>query len=86
MLITAIPNVKLYLLETNNKNEYNKFGEINIITGKYDYEEVIRVRNNDNKYGEDAIFLKKITLNLCLLEHNKLIFLLSYITFLFIIK
>jgi Holliday junction resolvase-like predicted endonuclease len=71
--IIAIPNVKLLNLINNhnkkicadckffisNKNECSKFGEVNIITGKYNYEPAVEVRNDYNKCGEDAIFLKK---------------------------
>jgi hypothetical protein len=48
----------------SNKNECSKFGDIDIVTGKYDYEEAIRVRNNDNKCGEDAIFFKFMSIGI----------------------
>ena len=42
-----------------NKNECGNFGEINIITNEYTYEDAIIVRKDDNKCGEDAIFFKQ---------------------------
>lgn len=36
-----------------------KFGEVNIITGKYNYESADSVRNNEEKCGEYAIYYKK---------------------------
>ena len=69
IFITAIPNVELYLLPIqdkkicanckffiSDKKECSKFGDIDIITGKYDYEDAKSVRNNESKCGEDAIF------------------------------
>jgi hypothetical protein len=41
-----------------NKNECSKFGSIDIITNKCNYEKAIIVRKDDNKCGEDAIFFK----------------------------
>ena len=105
IFITAIPNAKLYLLENHNKkkicanckffisnkNECSKFGDVDIITGKYDYEDAIIVRNDNNKCGQDAIFFKKnnfkfisITFDF-LLKNNLSIFIFSYITFQFMI-
>jgi hypothetical protein len=104
ILITSIPNVKLILLQTSNKkicanckffisnkNKCSKFGDINIITGKYNYERAVEVRNNYDKCGEDAIFFKKnyfkfisITSNF-ILENNLYIFLFCYFSFFFTI-
>lgn len=42
-----------------NKNECGKFGEVDIITGKYNYENAISLRNDEKKCGEYAIFFKK---------------------------
>ena len=42
-----------------NKNECSKFGDVNIITGVHDYEKAIKVRNDEEKCGEDTIFYKK---------------------------
>jgi hypothetical protein len=41
-----------------NKNECGKFGDVNIITGKYTYETATSVRNDEDKCGEYAIFFK----------------------------
>jgi hypothetical protein len=100
IFITAIPNVKLLNLIQNhnkkicadcrffnsNKKECTKFGDIDIITGKYNYESAVEVRNNDDKCGEDAIFFKKnyfkfisITFDF-LLKNNLSIFLFCYFT------
>jgi hypothetical protein len=49
-------NCKFFI---SNKNECKKFGDINIITGKYTYEKAVSVRNDDDKCGEYAIFFKK---------------------------
>lgn len=95
--IIAISKVDLYLLQNHNikicanckffisnKNKCSKFGNINIITGKYNYEDAIEVRNNYDKCGEDAIFYKKnyfkfisITSEF-ILENNLSIFLFCY--------
>ena len=104
IFITAIPIVKLYLLQNHNtkicanckffisnKNKCSKFGDIDIITGKHNYENAIIVRNDNDKCGEDAIFFKKNYFKFIsivydfLLENNLFIFLFSYITFPFII-
>ena len=42
-----------------NKNECSKFGDIDIITNEYTYEEAIIVRNDETKCGEDALFFEK---------------------------
>jgi len=42
-----------------NKNECRKFGDMNIITGKYTYESAVSVRNDEDKCGEYAILFKK---------------------------
>ena len=69
-----------------NKNECSNFGDINIITNEYTYEEAIKVRKDYNKCGEDAIFFKKnnlkfITIPYYSLLQNKdtIIFLLSMV-------
>ena len=41
-----------------NKNECGKFGDVNIITGKYTYETATSVRNDEDKCGEYAIFFR----------------------------
>ena len=105
IFITDIPNVKLlYLPQTNNKkicanckffisnkNECSKFGDVDVITGKYKYEPALEVRNDYDKCGEDAIFFKKnyfkfisITFDF-LLENNLSIFLFCYFSFFFAI-
>jgi hypothetical protein len=48
-------NCKFFIANTN---ECSKFGEINIITGKYSYEKASSVRNDEDKCGEYAIFFK----------------------------
>lgn len=104
IFINAILKIESYLLENHNKkicanckffisnkNECRKFGDIDIITGKHDYENAIELRNDNDKCGEDAIFFQKnyfkfISISFdFLLENNKLIFLLGYTTFPFII-
>jgi len=42
-----------------NKNECSKFGDVDIITGKYSYEPASSVRNDEDKCGEYAIFFRK---------------------------
>jgi hypothetical protein len=67
--IIRIQKVELYFLKNRenpkcinckffipNKNECSNFGDINIITGKYTYEQAINVRNDNEKCGEYAIF------------------------------
>jgi hypothetical protein len=100
IFITAIPNVELYLLQNqnkkicadckffiSNKNECSKFGDVDIITGKHNYEPAIKVRNDNYKCGEDAIFFKKnyfkfisITFNF-LLENNLSVLLFTFTIF-----
>lgn len=71
IFITTIPNTELHLLPIQNKKicadckffisdkkECSKFGDVDIITGKHDYENAIDVRNNEDKCGEDAIFFE----------------------------
>jgi len=104
IFIIAIPNVKLLLLQNNNKkicadckffisnkNECSKFGDLDIITGKYKYEPAFQVRNDEGKCGEDGIFFKKnylkfipITYNF-IYENNLSIFAFSYFSLYFII-
>jgi len=42
-----------------NKNECSKFGYVDIITGKYSYDQASDVRNDNDKCGEYAIFFRK---------------------------
>jgi hypothetical protein len=42
-----------------NKNECSKFGNVNIITGKYNYDSASNVRKDEDKCGEYAIFFQK---------------------------
>ena len=42
-----------------NNHECSNFGNVDIITNEYNYEDAISVRNDDNKCGKDAIFFKK---------------------------
>ena len=56
-----------------NKNECSKFGNINIITNEYTYEEAIDVRNDHNKCGEDAIFFKKNNLKFITIPYHFLL-------------
>ena len=70
------------------KNECSNFGDINIITNEYTYEDAINVINDYDKCGEDAIFfkynnLKFITIPYYFLLDNKdiIIFLLSITIF-----
>jgi hypothetical protein len=72
LFIINIYKVEVYFIENKykpicqnckyfipNKNECRKFGDMNIITGKYTYESAISVRNDEDKCGEYAIFFKK---------------------------
>jgi len=73
LFISIIQNVDVYLIQKNlnqkicadctffisNKKECSKFGNIDIISGKYDYEQAINVRKDEEKCGEEAIFFKK---------------------------
>jgi hypothetical protein len=49
-------NCKFFI---SNKNECSKFGDVDIITGKYTYESAASVRNDEDKCGEYAIFFRK---------------------------
>jgi hypothetical protein len=42
-----------------NKNECSKFGNVNIITGKHNYDNAVDMRNNEDKCGKYAIFFEK---------------------------
>jgi hypothetical protein len=74
-------NCKFYI---PNKNECSKFGDLNIITGKYNYDSATNVRNDKNKCGEYAIFYKKNNFKFItipyyyILENSEIIILLSY--------
>jgi len=100
IFITNILKVEAYLLENTNKkicanckffisneNKCSKFGDIDIITGKYNYEYATLVRNNENKCGEDAIFFKKNYFKFLsntfdfLIDKSLIIILVGYITF-----
>jgi hypothetical protein len=72
IFIIKIENIELYFIKNQNKpicanckfyipinNECSKFGEVDIITNEYNYEDAISVRNDNNKCGKDAIFFKK---------------------------
>lgn len=95
--LTSIHKVQLYLIQNQNKpicanckffipnkNKCSKFGDVDIITGKYSYESATIVRNDENKCGEYAIFYKNnyfkfITVPYYfLLEHGAIIFSASY--------
>lgn len=104
IFISGIHYVKPYLLQNQNKkicanckffisneNKCSKFGVIDIITGKFNYEEAIIVRKDEEKCGDDAIFFKKnyftfisITFDY-LLNNNSSIFLFFYFSFFIII-
>lgn len=74
-----------------NKSECRNFGDVNIITGKYTYESASSVRNDEEKCGEYAILFKKNNFKFItipyyfLLENGKIIFILSYNFFPFIL-
>ena len=93
IFVTIIPQVELYLIRNHNtkicanckffisnQNKCSKFGDMDIITGKYNYEDAIIVRNDDAKCGEDAILFEKnyfkfiSTTSDFLLENNVSIF------------
>ena len=72
IFIIKIVNVEPYFIKNQNKpicanckyfipnkNKCGNFGEIDIITNEYIYEDAIIVRTDDNKCGEDAIFFKQ---------------------------
>jgi len=42
-----------------NNDECSIFGEVDIVTNEYTFEDAIDVRNDVNKCGDDAIFFKK---------------------------
>jgi hypothetical protein len=72
LFLTSIHKVELYFIQNNNKpicanckffiqgkNECKNFGNIDIVTGVYTYENAVSVRNDDDKCGEYAILFKK---------------------------
>lgn len=82
-------NCKFFI---KNKNECNKFGKIDMITGDYEYEKAISVREDENKCGNDGIFFEKnyvkyisIPFNF-LFDNFLLIFFISYIIILLYIN
>jgi len=104
LFMINIHKVELYFIQNQNKpicgnckyfipneNKCSKFGDVNIITGKYTYEKAKSIRNDENKCGEYGIFYKKnyfkfITIPYYfILENSKLIFVLSYYFFPFIL-
>lgn len=96
----SIHKVDLYFIENQNKpicanckffipnkNECSKFGNVDIITGKYNYEFASSVRNDEDKCGEYGIFFtrnnfKFITTPYYFLLENSI---LSYVFFPFIL-
>ena len=70
-LFFIIHKTNSYFIQNQNKpicanckffiptNKCGKFGEINIVTNEYKYEDAMIVRKDDTKCGEDAIFFKK---------------------------
>ena len=86
LLLTRIHKVELYFIKNQdkpicanckffipNKNECRNFGNINIITNEYTYEEAINVRNDHNKCGEDAIFFQKNNLKFITIPYHFLL-------------
>jgi hypothetical protein len=67
-----------------NKNKCSKFGEVNLITGKHNYEMAVNVRKDKNKCGEDGVFYEKNNFKFItipyyfLLDNAQYILLLSY--------
>jgi len=72
ILIININNVDLYFIQNQNKkicanckflipgkDECSKFGKIDIITGDYDYNKAIIIREDETKCGTDAIFFEQ---------------------------
>jgi hypothetical protein len=78
-----------FFIPTNNKCSI--FGDNNIITNEYNYEDAIVVRKDDTKCGEDAIFFKQnyfkfITIPYyCIVENNTIILLFGSIALPYII-
>ena len=104
LFIINIHKVELYFIQNQNKpicrnckyfipnkNKCKKFGDVNIITGRYTYENATSVRNDENKCGEYGIFYKKNNFKFItipyyfILDNGKLIFALSYYFLPFII-
>jgi len=97
LLLINIHKVELYFIQNqnkpicgdcryfiSNKNECSKFGDVNIITGEFNYETAKSVRNDEDKCGEYGIFYKKNHFKFItkpyyfILDNGKLIFVLSY--------
>jgi hypothetical protein len=70
--INSIHNADFYFIENlnkpicsnckffiKNKNKCSAFGHVDIITGKYTFENAFLVRKDENKCGENAFFFKK---------------------------
>ena len=49
-------NCKFFI---SNNNECSKFGTIDIITGKHDYDKAINIRQDEYKCGDDGIFFEE---------------------------
>lgn len=70
--LSSIRKVELYFIQNQNKpicanckffiankNECSNFGDVDIITGKYNYEKATSVRNDEDKCGEYGILFKQ---------------------------
>lgn len=71
-LFFIIHNVEFYFIQNQNKlicanckffipnkNECSKFGDIDIVTNEYKYEDAMIIRKDDTKCGDDAVFFKQ---------------------------
>jgi hypothetical protein len=93
----SIQNIEPYFIQNQNKpicsnckffipnrNECRKFGDIDIITGKYNYETATNIRSDEDKCGEYALFFKKNNFKFItipyyfLLENYEIIFTLIF--------
>jgi hypothetical protein len=94
----AIPNVELYLLPIqekkicanckffiSDKKECSKFGDVDIITGKYNYEDALSVRSDKEKCGEEAIFFKKNYFEIILKSGKAILLCNTYLSFIFLL-
>lgn len=97
IFVTFIPNVEFHLLPIQNKKicanckffisntkECSKYGDVDIITGKYDYEDATSVRKDESKCGEDAIFFKNNNFKFLSIPSKLLLKIIDFFPFIFL--
>ena len=86
ILVTTFHKVELHFIQNqnkpicanckffiSNKNQCSKFGNMDLVSGKYNYEDANIVRNDENKCGEFAKFFEKNHFTFITVPYNYLL-------------